>query len=122
MNDDDITSTENAVRLKSDLVIKLPCPIPGKARHLISGTPFTVHIKYKILKPIGVGAYGVVAAAIDMETGRKVAIKKISGVFDNFTDAKRIIREVRLMRALNHENVSYKVDMNRSVWFLFRLY
>lgn len=84
----------------------VPCSIPGKKCYEIRGTTFTVHEKYNILKAIGVGAYGVVTAAIDTETGEKVALKKISGVFEDLTDAKRVLREIRLMQALDHENVS----------------
>lgn len=45
-------------------------------------------------------------SAIDTTTGRAVAIKKISGVFDDLVDAKRVLREIRFMRILRHENVS----------------
>lgn len=38
--------------------------------------------------------------------GRKVAIKKITDVFDDLTDAKRILREMKLLRHLGvHENI-----------------
>lgn len=38
--------------------------------------------------------------------GRKVAIKKITEVFDDLTDAKRILREMKLLRHLGvHENI-----------------
>lgn len=87
-------------------VNEVPCSISGKRSYEIRGVTFTVHEKYKILKAIGVGAYGVVTAAIDTETEQKVALKKISGVFEDLTDAKRVLREIRLMQALEHENVS----------------
>lgn len=40
-----------------------------------------------------------------MLTGEKVAIKKIAGVADNVTDCKRTLREMRLLRHFNDENV-----------------
>jgi mitogen-activated protein kinase 1/3 len=38
-------------------------------------------------------------------SGHKVAIKKISNAFDNAVDAKRTLREIKLLRHLAHENV-----------------
>jgi mitogen-activated protein kinase 6 len=35
----------------------------------------------------------------------KVAIKKISSAFENAIDAKRTLREIKLVRHLNHENI-----------------
>ncbi|KAF1321106.1 Cmgc/mapk protein kinase, partial [Globisporangium splendens] len=44
--------------------------------------------------------------------GRKVAIKKITDVFDDLTDAKRILREMKLLRHLGvHENVINILDV-----------
>ena len=40
-----------------------------------------------------------------MATGDKVAIKKIGAVFDNTVDAKRTLRELQLLRHLQHENI-----------------
>lgn len=86
-------------------IIEIECPIPGKRSFDVRGVTFTVHEKYELIKAIGVGAYGIVMAAIDKSTGEKVAMKKISGVFEDFIDAKRILREIRLMQSLDHENV-----------------
>ncbi|CAN0160940.1 unnamed protein product, partial [Laminaria digitata] len=41
----------------------------------------------------------------------QVAIKKIPGAFDDLVDAKRIVREIRLLRHFNHENVMKVVDI-----------
>ena len=48
------------------------------------------------------------SSAENTENGVKVAIKKISNVFGkeaDVVDAKRILREIRLMRHFHHENV-----------------
>jgi mitogen-activated protein kinase 1/3 len=58
-----------------------------------------------MIRPIGHGAYGVVISALDKDASRKVAIKKISKAFADPVDAKRILREIKLMKALDHENV-----------------
>ena len=44
-------------------------------------------------------------SAKDSVTGNKVAIKKITNAFENTTDAKRTLREMRLLRELKHDNI-----------------
>ena len=62
--------------------------------------------KYTLIKPIGHGAYGVVISAQNTEEdGEKVAIKKIPHAFDDIIDAKRILREIKLLRHFDHENI-----------------
>lgn len=88
--------------------------------------------RYKITEVIGKGSYGIVASAVDQFTGslairhssaclgcwlismtqklefdavcagEKVAIKKITNVFDHVSDATRILREIKLLRLLRH--------------------
>ncbi|KAJ3144013.1 Mitogen-activated protein kinase [Irineochytrium annulatum] len=68
--------------------------------------------KYKFTREIGMGAYGVVWAAVNNETGEHVAIKKVGA--KNFQEeilAKRALRELKLLRHLNgHDNVASFVD------------
>lgn len=47
-----------------------------------------------------------VSAAVNSETHEQVAIKKIGNAFDNIVDAKRTLREIKLLRHMEHENVS----------------
>eukprot|EP00850_Spirogloea_muscicola_P024958 SM001846S03856 [mRNA] locus=s1846:360:1941:- [translate_table: standard] len=76
-------------------------------------TLFEVDVKYTPIKPIGKGAYGVVCSARNAETGEKVAIKKIANAFENATDARRTLREIRLLRHLYHENIIAVKDIMR---------
>ena len=46
-------------------------------------------------------------------TGEKVAIKKIANAFENLTDARRTLREIKLLRHLRHENVIAVRDILR---------
>ncbi|PHT86474.1 Mitogen-activated protein kinase -like protein NTF4 [Capsicum annuum] len=55
--------------------------------------------------PIGKGAYGIVCSALNSETNENVAIKKIANAFDNKIDAKRTLREIKLLRHMDHENI-----------------
>lgn len=66
---------------------------------------FEVPPKYDVLEVLGQGAYGVVCSAKDVTTGETVAIKKIERVFDHDTFTKRTLREITILRLLNHENV-----------------
>ncbi|EEH56860.1 uncharacterized protein MICPUCDRAFT_44271 [Micromonas pusilla CCMP1545] len=60
---------------------------------------FTIH------EVVGKGSYGVVCSATDNKTGEKVAIKKITDVFEHVSDATRILREVKLLRVLKHPDI-----------------
>ncbi len=51
------------------------------------------------------GAYGVVCSAVVRKTGDKVAIKKIPGIFDVLTLAKRTYREIKILKHFKHDNV-----------------
>ena len=66
---------------------------------------FEIDSKYSILETIGEGAYGVVCSAIDNSSGQRVAIKKICGVFDVPTIAKRTLRELKILKHFKHDNV-----------------
>eukprot|EP00270_Netrium_digitus_P015439 TRINITY_DN5413_c0_g1_i1.p1 TRINITY_DN5413_c0_g1~~TRINITY_DN5413_c0_g1_i1.p1 ORF type:complete len:409 (+),score=92.31 TRINITY_DN5413_c0_g1_i1:121-1227(+) len=90
------------------------CP-PGKHHFMLWRTLFEIDIKYTPIKPIGKGAYGVVCSAKNTETGEKIAIKKISNAFENATDARRTLREIRLLRHLYHENIIAVKDIMKPV-------
>lgn len=80
-------------------------PAHGKHYYLMWQTLFEIDTKYVPIKPIGRGAYGIVCSSINKETNEKVAIKKIKNAFENRVDALRTLRELKLLRHLQHENV-----------------
>ena len=67
--------------------------------------------RYKFIRYLGHGSYGHVASAEQLDTGKKVAIKKIPNIFYNLLDTKRILREVKIMRLLHHPHIIKIVDM-----------
>jgi mitogen-activated protein kinase 1/3 len=76
-----------------------------------AGEEWSIDPKYVLFKRVGSGAYGCVAAARDTSAEAKalndgepvaVAVKKIANVFSDAVDARRILREVRLMRNWSH--------------------
>lgn len=77
----------------------------------VGGQAFTIDERYTNLRTIGQGAYGVVARATDTRTGRSVAIKKVKTVFRDLVDAKRILREMKLLRHCSHENIVRLYDI-----------
>jgi serine/threonine protein kinase len=86
-------------------ITRIPCDIHGKHTFNVAGQHFCVSTRYQVMTVIGVGAYGTVVAAIDRETKHRVAIKRVGSLFEDIVDAKRILREIRLMRFLQHSNV-----------------
>lgn len=76
-----------------------PFPVegrPGFSSWTIAGSSFVVDSKYKLLRAIGTGAYGVVVSAMDTRTNQGVAIKKVGNAFADLTDGLRILREIKL--------------------------
>ncbi|XP_009129239.2 mitogen-activated protein kinase 17 [Brassica rapa] len=61
--------------------------------------------QYQIQEVVGKGSYGVVASAECPHTGGKVAIKKMTNVFEHVSDAIRILREIKLLRLLKHPDI-----------------
>lgn len=87
--------------------VEPPGGIRSEGKHYFSiwQSLFELDTKYVPIKPIGRGAYGIVCSSINRQTNEKVAIKKIHNTFDNHTDALRTLRELKLLRHLQHENV-----------------
>lgn len=66
---------------------------------------------YRACQTIGSGTYGVVCSALQHSTGKQVAIKKILNIFENCVLAKRTLRELKILRHFNHENVIRILDI-----------
>ncbi|GBG24548.1 Mitogen-activated protein kinase 1 [Hondaea fermentalgiana] len=103
-----------------DIAMSLEQPVrpPRRSFHSfniggIGGTTFEVETRYVNLRAVGQGSYGFVCSADDVVTGNKVAIKKVSDMFADLVDAKRILREIKLLKHLgDHENVIGLVDIS----------
>ena len=70
----------------------------------------TLTPRFQLLRKVGRGAYGEVALALDHSTTppRQVAIKRVFRVFGYgvaLEHSRRILREVRILRSLRHDNV-----------------
>ncbi|CAK9439863.1 uncharacterized protein LODBEIA_P39630 [Lodderomyces beijingensis] len=65
---------------------------------------FNVSEHYQILEIVGEGAYGIVCSAIHKPSQQKVAIKKIEP-FERSMLCLRTLRELKLLKHFNHENI-----------------
>ncbi|XP_003420719.1 mitogen-activated protein kinase 7 isoform X1 [Loxodonta africana] len=74
---------------------------------------FDVGEEYEIIETIGNGAYGVVSSARRRLTGQQVAIKKIPNAFDVVTNAKRTLRELKILKHFKHDNIIAIKDILR---------
>jgi tRNA A-37 threonylcarbamoyl transferase component Bud32 len=72
---------------------------------------FSIDTRYKMIRTVGSGAYGTVISATDSKKERKVAIKMIPRAFNDEIDAKRILREIKLMKHFQHDNIVGILDM-----------
>lgn len=76
------------------------------------GTQFELPERYSPIKAVGCGTFGVVISAIDNLTKQKVAIKKLSKSFESAEDARRLLREIKLLKYFNQEeNVLFATDI-----------
>ncbi|KAL4658336.1 mitogen-activated protein kinase 7-like [Arapaima gigas] len=66
---------------------------------------FEVGDEYDIIETIGTGAYGVVSSAKRRDNGERVAIKKIPNAFEVVTNAKRTLRELKILKHFKHDNI-----------------
>mmetsp|Transcript_12143 Transcript_12143/g.22324 ORF Transcript_12143/g.22324 Transcript_12143/m.22324 type:complete len:460 (-) Transcript_12143:33-1412(-) len=74
-------------------------------------TAYKVAPNFTFIRALGKGTYGSVAAFHDSLRGQDVAIKKIRSPFRNKIDAKRCLREIKLLRALIHEGIIKLLDV-----------
>ncbi|KAL0390158.1 UNVERIFIED_CONTAM: Mitogen-activated protein kinaseNTF6 [Sesamum calycinum] len=91
-------------------------PIHGGrfVQYNVLGNLFEVPSKYiPPIAPVGRGAYGLVCSATNAETKEEVAIKRIANAFDNRIDARRTLREIKLLTHMDHENVIKIKDIIR---------
>ena len=72
---------------------------------------FTVDKRYSMIRVVGSGAYGVVISSKDSKNSKNVAIKMVPRAFNDEIDAKRILREIKLLKHFQHENIVGIVDM-----------
>ena len=66
---------------------------------------------YEVLQIIGNGAFGSVCIGRHVASGLPVAIKKVEYVFVDVSDCRRILREIQMLKSLNHPNIVRIIDI-----------
>lgn len=85
-----------------------PHPSPHSSANLMH---WHVGRRYELRRELGRGSYGAVAEGLDTWTGQRVAVKRITHLFRDARDAKRILREVTILRHLDHPNIIKLVNL-----------
>ncbi|KAJ1347009.1 Cyclin-dependent kinase 2 [Parelaphostrongylus tenuis] len=78
--------------------------------------------KFDNLKKIGEGTYGIVFKGIHRKSGKLVALKKISLERDNEGVPSTCIREICLLKDLNHRNIVRLYDVIHSGMQLYLVF
>ena len=73
--------------------------------------------RFRFLRLLGQGSYGVVFEAFERKSGKCVAVKRIDRLFDSVTHTKRVLREIRLLSRLHHENITNLIDIAATTSF-----
>ena len=92
-------------------VIPIKTTMKRKSLNIGQFADWDVGEDYECVKLLGQGSYGAVCSAIHKPSGKKVAIKKMDGVFEDEIDCKRILREINLLRKLQHPYVINILDV-----------
>ena len=67
--------------------------------------------KYEPIKVLGSGSYGLVIEAVNKATKKKAAIKRVTGLFEDLIDTKRILREITLLRFMKNQFIVELLDI-----------
>lgn len=78
--------------------------------YVVDGDAWNVGDRYQLEKVLGGGSFSQVCLAKDKETGGYVALKRIANVLSNFDNAKRVLRELCILRRLDHPNIIHLHD------------
>ncbi|KAH9846030.1 kinase-like domain-containing protein [Lenzites betulinus] len=78
------------------------------------GKVFHVEKRWKLIRELGSGAYGFVISASDEISGEPVAIKMVTRALEKVALAKRVLREITLLRHFAHENITGLIDVDCS--------
>jgi len=110
-NDDTITATTttaNTTTTTTTTTARMPNSPKTARSNTNAGSPRELR-KFKGMKRIGTGAYGVVLSARDQTSNNEVAIKCLEDPFSDPKDAYRALLEVKLLR--HFRNSKYIVNM-----------
>ncbi|CAD8199242.1 unnamed protein product [Paramecium pentaurelia] len=85
--------------------------IPLKHKVQCGGGTFEIYTHYELQRNIGNGAFGFVCSGKDKLNNIDVAIKKIAMVFRDLLDAKKVLREIKLLKFFDNPNIVKLLDI-----------
>ena len=101
------TCTENDIYFPKEFINHQPThPIL-----YISSPPFITHHRYQKMEKIGEGTYGIVYKARDRITSEVIALKKIRLEAEDEGIPSTAIREISLLKELQHPNIVRLYDV-----------
>ncbi|MFC1849474.1 protein kinase [candidate division CSSED10-310 bacterium] len=104
------TTAQETARFSSQETQAFPLTL-GELTEVIE-TDKTLVDRYKLLEKIGAGGVSIVFKAYDLILNEIVAIKVLKPVFaSDPTMIKRLVREVKLARSINHPNICRIFDL-----------
>jgi hypothetical protein len=68
---------------------------------------------------VGFGSFGIVWEVTNPRDGHRVALKRMTNVFDSVTSARRVVRELKMLFFLKHDNVLSALDIVSPMSFHF---
>ena len=74
--------------------------------------------EYKIIKPLDRGAMATIFEAEEINTGRRLVLKSLSGLQEKIV-VRRFIREARILASLRHPNIVSVHDLSKKVQMPF---
>ena len=86
-------------------------PPEGYEGYNAGGNYFEVPFRYDVKSALGSGTYGVVCMAHDKTLQKDVAIKKICSPFNTLDSARKLVRELRLLKHFIHDNTIGLLDV-----------
>ncbi|XP_060871784.1 cyclin-dependent kinase 2-like isoform X1 [Metopolophium dirhodum] len=112
-----------SARARVSLLVKFFLQSAVKSRQFVKEGPtknVSINVNYDKLEQIGEGTYGVVYKALDKQTGKFVALKKVRMESSAEGVPSTAMREISLLKEINHENVVklYDVIMSDKKLFL----
>lgn len=91
---------------------------PGRTVNRVFNQDFIIDRRFKIVKELGHGAYGIVCSAqyddgSNPASGSLVAVKKITNIFSKKILSKRALREIKLLQFFRgHKNITCLYDLD----------